>query len=629
MSKIDKYSVTKFYNGEAWSFTVDDSVGIESITFGKRFIMGGLSKNHSAANNYSSNKKNNLGSKLDGKNDNKAVIKITGHNHNAAKLKAHIDYITRNGTIEMEDQEGDIHKGEIDDSYKNWIMDHGERASNSKVKKPRIASSIIISAPPGSSPEKLHDSVREFASKAYCGHRYFLVLHTDETETNTGKITEHPHVHLVIERRSPDNEKALSTNIKDIQNWRKEFSEIAKSRGLDLSYQRSEISKQPAGANNRYIYAMLKKGEIPEELKVKYTIAKNRLKENRVYQSEGEKKIIDKSMSDYVGRQKEISDIRTLLSESNNPIKNKKYKSEIKYLEYINSSQRMPVSTSQLLMKYAIHEVKAKTDKRYKFHTAIPTVKHYMYGQKLAERHGKKLPPTANIDIKVLSEFIKVNADIPSQKLINFLNKTAQDRNLIIPKNVFTSQKKTRIWIKKNSKIPTVKALNYALKLSDEFNVSLPRKFNDQSIKSFISEYAKKPTEKMIDYANIISERSGKSYDEKIIKDKASLSKWINENEAIKKRANPLLKKLSSYADRGQNQQEYDKKVSPVKDDAIIKIIEQGIDFPKDKLNDNEYKLNFLRAHAEFKDSDQWIKLNDKMKSINKEKSKNIDIGRD
>ncbi|MFK5880117.1 MAG: relaxase/mobilization nuclease domain-containing protein [Flavobacteriaceae bacterium] len=632
--KLTKTSVTQFYNGNAWSFSSYDD---DSITFGKRFISGGFKSSLSNFGQTKANSNSSIGAnkqnKIDKISGSKTMIKITGHNNNAAKLKAHVDYITRNGTIDMEDNEGEIHNGDIDNSYSEWVIDHHDRLNNSELKKPRIASSFIISAPPDSDPDVLHDSVREFATKAFSGHRYLMVLHTEETETNTGKITKHPHVHLVIERRSPNNERALETNVKDLMNWRKEFSEIAKSRGLDLSYHRDEISKQPESANNRYVYAMLKKGEIPEELKIKYEIAKKRLFQNRVHTSKGEQKLIDKQVNLFVDRQKEISDLDTLIKTSKSGSLNKKYQNEKRYLEYVNSSQRMPTSTSQLLLKYAIHQRKSQTDPKYKFQATVPTVKHYMYGLKIAVSHEIELPPTANLDTKMLTKFIKEYSDKPTPKFTKYIQDIAQDRELKIKPKILESQNSARNWLKNNINHATIKAMNKAYELSDVFNVNLPKNFDKASISKFIDQYSKQPTEKMNKYAQMISEKTGLAISKDITEDKEKLSKWIGDNQTKEKSKSEQLKILASFSPNERDLEDIIEKSPNIRDEAIIKVIKSGVPFPKEKLNDNEYKLNFLRAHAEFKDSAQWTRLNDKLvsqdKSIEKKENKGKDVDRD
>ena len=109
---------------------------------------------------------------------------------------------------------------------------------------------------------------------------------------------------------------------------------------------------------------------------------------------------------------------------------------------------------------------------------------------------------------------------------------------------------------------------------------------------------------------------------------KNKLSQWINEYHDRVKLRSDQIKFLAKYNPDERDLEEVKEKYPDVKDEAIIKVIKSGVPFPKEKLKDNEYKLNFLRAHAEFKDSAQWTRLHDKLvsqdKSIEKQ-GKNIE----
>jgi hypothetical protein len=292
----------------------------------------------------------------------------------------------------------------------------------------------------------------------------------------------------------------------------------------------------------------------------------------------------------------------------------------------------MPVSTSQLMMKYAIHQRKSQSDPDYKFNTAVPTVKHYMYGMKLAKSHGVDLPPTANIDTKMLSRFIKEYADKPNEKFIGYIKDIAADRGLDIRPSILESQKSARNWLRNNINHATVKALDKAYKLSDDFNVDIPKKLDKTSISNFIDEYSKRPTDKMNKYAQMISEKTGLALNEELKTDKEKLSKWIEENRNKTKSRSNEMSILASFNPDEKNLKEIDSNIPNVKDEALIKVIKTGVNFPKEKLNDNEFKLNFLRAHAEFKDSDQWTRLHDKLvsqdKSVQKQTPKRDDFDR-
>jgi predicted CopG family antitoxin len=254
----------------------------------------------------------------------------------------------------------------------------------------------------------------------------------------------------------------------------------------------------------------------------------------------------------------------------------------------------------------------------------------------------------------MLSRFIKDYADKPTEKFLSYIKDIAADRGLEIKPSIMESQKSARNWLKhnmdhatlkaigtaeklsekfdinmpkKNDKESisnfidqyathaTMKAINKAYELSDKYNVDIPKNLDRKSINDFIREYGNKPTEKMNQYARMISEHTGISINDEIKNDKEKLSNWISDNHGKARLRSDEIKLLASYSPNDRDLEDIKEKYPNVKDEAIIRVIKSGVDFPKDKLNDNEYKLNFLRAHAEFKDSPQWTKVYEKLKS--------------
>src|SRR5262249_50321023 len=127
------------------------------------------------------------------------MVKVSGGGNSLAAVAGHFRYITRKGTLELETDDGERVTGqggarqlvegwdrEIDLAMDRWDhMAGGRRASNAK-----LVHNIVLSMPPGTSPEKVLAASREFAREEFgLQHRYALVLHTDQ---------DHPHVHLVV-----------------------------------------------------------------------------------------------------------------------------------------------------------------------------------------------------------------------------------------------------------------------------------------------------------------------------------------------------------------------------------------------------------------------------------------------
>ena len=153
------------------------------------------------------------------------VVKVTGGGKNMARIKAHMDYISRNGAVELEDENGQIYSGKEDvrDLRTAWkysgigIAEEGE--------KRREAFNIILSMPAGTDRKTVTDAARAFAANEFGGHQYAFAQHDDE---------KHSHVHLVVKAAGFDGSR-LNPRKNDLQRWREDFAEQLRTRGIDAN----------------------------------------------------------------------------------------------------------------------------------------------------------------------------------------------------------------------------------------------------------------------------------------------------------------------------------------------------------------------------------------------------------
>lgn len=83
-------------------------------------------------------------------------------------------------------------------------------------KTPKLVHKILFSMPSGTPPEKLLESVRNFAQQEFGDrHRYALALHTDEP---------HPHVHMVLKAMTEGREHHLNIRKPMLRQWRQDFA---------------------------------------------------------------------------------------------------------------------------------------------------------------------------------------------------------------------------------------------------------------------------------------------------------------------------------------------------------------------------------------------------------------------
>lgn len=153
------------------------------------------------------------------------MVKISGGGRNIRRIKAHFDYISRNGDVDLENENGEIFSGrddllELRDMWANsryCISDDEERR--------REAFNIILSMPPGTDRRSVTEAAREFAADQFENHQYVLATHEDE---------KHPHVHLSVKAVDKYGSR-LNPRKADLQNWREVFAEKLRDNGIEAN----------------------------------------------------------------------------------------------------------------------------------------------------------------------------------------------------------------------------------------------------------------------------------------------------------------------------------------------------------------------------------------------------------
>jgi len=152
------------------------------------------------------------------------MVKVAGRTRDGARLRAHLDYISRNGQLELEGADGALIVGRRDvvDLADDW-------STAALVDKPRrkdapVSHSIILSMPAGTNEIAVRDAARSFAADMFAGrHDYVFTLHTD---------TPRPHVHLSICSRGHAGER-LNPKKADLELWRQTFAQALRDRGVE------------------------------------------------------------------------------------------------------------------------------------------------------------------------------------------------------------------------------------------------------------------------------------------------------------------------------------------------------------------------------------------------------------
>jgi len=183
------------------------------------------------------------------------MVKITGRTKSVAHLKSHLAYITRNGELDAETEQGAVMTGRsgLKDLQQRWeddaVLDDKRRRDGS------LSIHIILSMPAGTDAVAVKDSARAFAIETFeANHDYVFVQHLDD---------KHPHVHLTV-RTLGHNGRRLNPRKADLQAWRERFAGELRLRGIAAEATprrtRGRVRKAERGA----LLALRKRKIIPE-----------------------------------------------------------------------------------------------------------------------------------------------------------------------------------------------------------------------------------------------------------------------------------------------------------------------------------------------------------------------------
>lgn len=185
------------------------------------------------------------------------MVKITRRKSNASNglkgIRNHLDYISRNGEVEVENQDGEKLNGKkaLRNQTKDWqklgIPENGKR---------REALNIVLSMPAGTPPQAVKDAAREFAAEQFQGHQYAFALHTNSERPDEPT---HPHVHLCV-LMSDEFGQRLNPRKKDLFEWRLRFAEKMREQGVLCAATRRQHRGVTRKGENFVLRSMRKRG---------------------------------------------------------------------------------------------------------------------------------------------------------------------------------------------------------------------------------------------------------------------------------------------------------------------------------------------------------------------------------
>ncbi len=192
------------------------------------------------------------------------IVKLVRAPKGMKGISNNLTYISRDGLLEMEDQDGQVIKGKeaVADLKTEWRDGGMPIAADSTM---RDAFHLVLSMPQQTDPLSVQRAARDFANREFSGFQYAMVLHTFETDPDPHPSA-HPHVHLTVKAAGLDGIR-LNPRKADLQRWREGFAEALREHGIEATTTSRIHRKTHERWTVRHLHEPSKKGETLERLK--------------------------------------------------------------------------------------------------------------------------------------------------------------------------------------------------------------------------------------------------------------------------------------------------------------------------------------------------------------------------
>ena len=155
------------------------------------------------------------------------MVKITGRTRGGTgHLKAHLDYITRNGRVHAETQNGEriTDHARLRDLHDVWLTRNKVEARGRSPLNAAQSVNIILSMPGGTPPDRVEAAARTWARETLGSNHDWLMARHDDTD--------HAHVHISVRAVGNDGLR-LAPGPQELQLWRERFARELRRFGIE------------------------------------------------------------------------------------------------------------------------------------------------------------------------------------------------------------------------------------------------------------------------------------------------------------------------------------------------------------------------------------------------------------
>lgn len=179
--------------------------------------------------------------------------RVSNQSNGLRGVRNHLDYVSRNGEITLETQDGEKLEGK---KAVNGLINDWRKLNIPEESKHREALNIVLSMPEHTNPDAVLNAARKFAAEQFAGHQYAFGLHHEAHRPGEPK---HPHVHLCVLMRDEFGQR-LNPRKNDLFEWRVRFAEKLREEGVLCAATKRQHRGQTQKPENSLLRAIRKRG---------------------------------------------------------------------------------------------------------------------------------------------------------------------------------------------------------------------------------------------------------------------------------------------------------------------------------------------------------------------------------
>lgn len=194
------------------------------------------------------------------------MVRVTGGGKKVEAVAAHLSYISREGGLDLETDEGlRVSKEDHKALLKGWHLElssgqYRQPAPNGSARALKLVHNIVLSMPAPTAPDKVLAAAKTFAREKFAlKHQYAMALHTHQ---------QHPHVHLVV-KAEDDHGLRMHIDKALLREWRQDFARMMRDQGIAANATPRAVRGQSKRADNAAMFWARRRGSYVERERIK------------------------------------------------------------------------------------------------------------------------------------------------------------------------------------------------------------------------------------------------------------------------------------------------------------------------------------------------------------------------